>query len=966
MKYLSLFLLGIFIVAKTNTEASEIAFSALLGGGGDSYSEETSSDAAVDSNGNIYIIGNTQSSDFPATPSGSPCFVTKLSPAGAILYSVGLPGMSGRAIAVNDAGEVVIAGETGGGSFPGKNAMQPAFGGQTDAFVAKLGVNGELLFATFYGGSNIEVALGIAMDHLGNIYVTGFTESDDLPLTANAPKTALGGNHDAFLLKLSADGSRMLISTYMGGAGYDIGTRVLVALDSASVYVAGRTSSTNFVGSQTVNVSGHGVDAFVARFDPDTGKFMQMAFIGGTGREEASGLAVDNSGSIYICGETTSIDFPTTPNAAQPLAGGGTDLFVVKVGADLQAPAYSTCLGTGGDEASAALTQYLSNAEGSFLFSTTRIAVDNSGSAYVASSGEHIDFPARFASGAPAFQVGTARNAFVAKLSPSGAEVDGVISVGSSAGSQPRGIAVTGGTVLITGQTGFAPYPPFFATTPGAFNGEYKGNVADIFISRLSFAHTDPAHPAPPNDNRASATRIDGIARTFVGSNIGATPEPDGSESAHAGSPAAHSVWWTYTAAENGFLLVTTLGSTFDTVLTVYASNLDNLTGILAENDDLPMINPTTASGVKIPVQPGVVYDFAVDGKNEQTGDIAFSMVFSNAENDDFESRKPIDSFPLTVSGSNRRASRQFDEPFQDVAGRNSVWWEWTAPVSQSVRFSTKGSSFPALLAVYSGSVRTQLTRLSSISGGNDLSLGVQAGAKYEISVDGEYGQTGDIVLLIDQGQPPENDDFIHATLIPGTSAEIAASNLAASLEPGEQLIPTLGGGRTVWWSWTAPTNGLLTVTAINAGNPNTDRNTDTDLMIFTGTALANLQGVATNDDLSITPRILDARVSIEVETSRTYYIRVDNDKYGTQGGPFTLTLAFTRPPKILPGVSIQGGFLVFKGKGLAGKIYQAQISDNLRDWTDLPGDYVGEDLTVTLPIGTAQATFFRLVDKSQ
>jgi hypothetical protein len=105
--------------------------------------------------------------------------------------------------------------------------------------------------------------------------------------------------------------------------------------------------------------------------------------------------------------------------------------------------------------------------------------------------------------------------------------------------------------------------------------------------------------------------------------------------------------------------------------------------------------------------------------------------------------------------------------------------------------------------------------------------------------------------------------------------------------------------------------------------------------------------------------------VSIEVEAGTTYYIRVDNDRYGTQGGPFTLNLAFTRPPKILPGVSIQDGNLVFKGKGLVGTVYQAQVSENLQDWTDLPGDYVGEDLTLTLPIEISRNSFFRLIDKS-
>ncbi len=408
--------------------------------------------------------------------------------------------------------------------------------------------------------------------------------------------------------------------------------------------------------------------------------------------------------------------------------------------------------------------------------------------------------------------------------------------------------------------------------------------------------------------------------------------------------------------------MVTTLGSRFDTVLTAYASNVDNLTGIVAENDDLQLTNPTQTSGVKIPVQKGVVYEFAVDGKNGETGEIALTIIFSYAVKDDFASRKMINAFPLTTSGSNRGSSRQFDEPYHAVAGRNSVWWQWTAPIAGSVRISTKGSSFPAGLAVYTGSVLRELTSLTSISGGNDLNLAVEAGQKYQLAVDGAYGDTGDIELRIDRGEPPGNDDFIHATPIPGAKAEIAASNLYASVEPGEEVVRTIGGGRTVWWSWTAPTNGLITVRAIGGS-------LNTDLMLFTGTALSNLRLVAENDNFLLTPTILDhpldRRLSIDVETGVTYFIRVDNSQYARAGGPFILKLDFSRPPKILPGVSLQNGMFRFKATGLAGIVYHVQTSENLRDWTGLPGDYVGEDLTVIIPSGTGRAGFFRLVDNS-
>ncbi len=354
-------------VTKLNPTGSGLVYSTYLGG--------TSNDEAwgigVDAAGSVYVTGFTLSTDFPATAGayqttffGWDAFVTKLDPTGSsLVYSTSL-GVSdeGFGIAVDALGNAYVTGI----SFPSiytKNfpttpgAFQTTFGGVLDAFVTKLNPTGSaLVYSTYLGGKDYDEGYRIAVDALGNAYVTGPTQSTDFPTTTGAFQTTFGGvfgYRQPFVTKLNPTGSALVYSTYLGGRGDSDSEGIAVdALGNA--YVTGNTTGafpTTAGAFQTTLVGD--IDAFVAKVNSAGSALVYSTYLGRSGNDQGKGIAVDAAGNAYVTGLTGSTDFPTTAGAFQATFGGGFyDAFVTKLDPTGSGLVYSTYLGgTGSDQA---------------------------------------------------------------------------------------------------------------------------------------------------------------------------------------------------------------------------------------------------------------------------------------------------------------------------------------------------------------------------------------------------------------------------------------------------------------------------------------------------------------------------------------------------------------------------------------------------------------------------------------
>jgi uncharacterized protein (TIGR03437 family) len=404
-------------VTKLNATGSALVYSTYLGGSGNDWV----SGIAVDSFGNAYVTGQTFSTDFPtanafqAACSGNPCgdaFVTKLNAAGsALAYSTYLGGSGndqGTGIAVDSSGNAYVTGSTASTNFPTANAFQATnSSGGWNAFVTKFNTAGSALaYSTYLGGSSgQDFGSGIAVDSSGNAYVTGSTQSTNFPTTANAFQAVNRGgvNGTVFVTKLSAAGSALTYSTYLGGSGGDFPNGIAVD-SSGNAYVTGSTTSSNFpiANAFQAALGSSGEDAFVTKLNAAGSALIYSTYLGGSGGAFGISIAVDSSGNAYVTGNTASSNFPTTADAFQTVFGGGVgigDAFVTKLNAAGSSLAYSTYLG------------------GSDIDAGKGIAVDSSGNAYVTGFTSSTDFPTT----ANTFQgtYGSGFNdAFVTKISP--------------------------------------------------------------------------------------------------------------------------------------------------------------------------------------------------------------------------------------------------------------------------------------------------------------------------------------------------------------------------------------------------------------------------------------------------------------------------------------------------------------------------------------------------------------------
>jgi hypothetical protein len=304
----------------------------------------SAADVRVDVKGNIYLAGHAKRRPPGGGKRQLDAFVAKFTSKGFLVYATFIGGTGNdyaSDVAIDRLGNAYISGDTESNDFPVLNAFQPAKVNNQDAFVAKIDPQGSVVYSTYVGGSSLENAMDIAADRYGNAYVVGLTTSGDFPVV-QAFQPQIGGDKEGFLIKIDPLGS-LVYSTYLGGVGQDVVTSVAVS-SNGSAFLTGRTCSLNFPVSNAIQPMLKGsCDLFVSKADA-SGALIYSTFFGGSDNEEPTDLAIDRHGNLYLTGDTFSKDFPVM-NPIQAQNAGNVDVFITKLNADTSAVLYSTYLG---------------------------------------------------------------------------------------------------------------------------------------------------------------------------------------------------------------------------------------------------------------------------------------------------------------------------------------------------------------------------------------------------------------------------------------------------------------------------------------------------------------------------------------------------------------------------------------------------------------------------------------------
>jgi hypothetical protein len=373
-------------------------------------------------------------------------------------------------VAVDAAGSTTVCGYTESSDFPTvAGSYDLTFNGRMDAFVARLDATGsKLVFSTFLGGSSADFAAALALTGTGEVVVSGFTQSRNFPTTGGAYSTSSPGNGDAFVVRLNGTGSALKFSTFLGGSRYDQPFDLALGAGD-DVIVVGLTQSSDFpttVGAFDRSFNGAD-DGFIARLDASGSKLVFSTFLGGSGKEPATAVAVDTSGAVTVAGEAWGVnntsDFPTTSGSYDPsYNGGSSDTYVVRVDSTGSTLVYSTFLGgAGGDP-------------------VRDLRLHPNGAVTLAGQTYSSDFPTT--KGAYDTTYGGNGDVYVARLNGSGTRLEYGTFLGGSDFDEGTAVAVdASGAVTVAGWTKSSDYP----TTPGAGQATNQG-LGDCLVTRLN------------------------------------------------------------------------------------------------------------------------------------------------------------------------------------------------------------------------------------------------------------------------------------------------------------------------------------------------------------------------------------------------------------------------------------------------------------------------------------------------
>jgi hypothetical protein len=456
-----------------------LAFSTYLGGS----ATDSGEGIAIDSAGNAYITGDTASANFPVTagafqtalasPFEVDAFVTKMNSTGtALIYSTYFGGANrdrGNDIAVDAAGNAYITGLTESGDLPTTPGAFRTTPVGTDEFDAfAMKLNATGTALVYSTYLGPVIGIGITVDSTGNAYIAG-QANGDYPTTPGAAQTVPGGSSDAFVTKLNSTGTALVYSTLLGGSGFDFANEI--AIDSAgNAYVTGQAEAGFPItpGAFQTSFNGGPFDAFVTKLNSTGSALVYSIFLGGSGNDSGNGIVVNASGNAFVTGSSDSPNFPVTAGAFQTVKADGTDAIVTELNTTGTALVYSTYLGGNGSDVAA------------------DIALDTAGNASLVGITGSSDFPTT----ADAVQSASAGNndAFITRLNATGTALVFSTYLGGINAEGARSVAVDStGSIYVTGVT----FSPNFPTTPGAFQTTFGGLQSDAFVARIVFSNFD-------------------------------------------------------------------------------------------------------------------------------------------------------------------------------------------------------------------------------------------------------------------------------------------------------------------------------------------------------------------------------------------------------------------------------------------------------------------------------------------
>jgi hypothetical protein len=422
---------------------------------------------------------------------------------------------------------------------------------------------------------------------------------------------------------------------------------------------------------------------------------------------------------------------------------------------------------------------------------------------------------------------------------------------------------------------------------------------------------------APSNDNFAGRRVISGTQGNVTGTNVGATRES--SEPSYLVSNGGKSVWYSWTASANGTATIDTQQSNFDTILAVYTGSGLSSLNVIATNDNT---STNSQSSVTFTATAGTVYQIAVDGRSGASGSIrvnwALTGVTSAPANNSFANRQVVSGSSGTVTGSNGGATKESGEPnHAGNFGGRSIWYSWTAPSTGLATFDTGQSNFDTLLAVYTGTSVSALTHVVSNDDSQEgltsrVAFSATAGVIYKIAVDGYDGDSGSVGLRWTLTQSPanSNDNFANRQVISGVTGSVTGSNLGATKEAGEPNHAEFFGGASVWYSWTAPSSGMVVFDTHQS-------DFDTLLAVYSGNAVNSLTPIAGNDDDGESRQ---SRITFSAVAGTIYKIAVDgyNANTGTIQLHWVMSVPFPLPNGAVVGIQAManGRFVVAENAG--------------------------------------------------